>query len=100
MCLIIVWIGFRSLFQSVFIHCFQSYWGQTFLQLTQCSYYLLYPNANNATLSSFPAGFELIAGDTNQRNFSFPVPDIEKSLWNTAPYNTQTFLRQAALGFN
>lgn len=42
----------------------------------------------------------MIAGDTNQRNYSYPVPDIEKSLWNTAPYNTQTFLRQAALGFN
>lgn len=42
----------------------------------------------------------MIAGDTNQRNFSYPVPDIQKSLWNVAPYNTQSFLRQAAVGFN
>lgn len=42
----------------------------------------------------------MIAGDTNQRNFTYPVPDIQKSLWNVAPYNTQAFLRQAALGFN
>ncbi len=42
----------------------------------------------------------MIAGDTNQRNFTYPVPDIQKSDWYTAPYNTQAFLRQAALGFN
>ncbi|KAF8848098.1 hypothetical protein BDZ45DRAFT_698671 [Acephala macrosclerotiorum] len=64
------------------------------------AYYLLYPNAGNTSLSAFPAGFEMIAGDTNQRNFTYPVPDIQKSLWNVAPYNTQAFLRQAALGFN
>lgn len=64
------------------------------------AYYLLHPNPGNTTLSSFPAGFQMIAGDTNQRNFTYPVPDIEKSLWNQPPYNTQAFLRQAALGFN
>ncbi|EPQ67750.1 hypothetical protein BGT96224_1694 [Blumeria graminis f. sp. tritici 96224] len=64
------------------------------------AYYLLYPNAGNTTITSFPAGFQMIAGDTNQRNFTYPVPDIEKSLWNSNPYNTQAFLRQAALGFN
>ncbi|CZR56548.1 related to glyoxal oxidase precursor [Phialocephala subalpina] len=64
------------------------------------AYYLLYPNSGNTSLSAFPAGFEMIAGDTNQRNFTYPVPDIQKSLWNVAPYNTQAFLRQAALGFN
>jgi len=42
----------------------------------------------------------MISGDTNQRNFTYPVPDIQKSDWNVAPYNTQAFLRQAALGFN
>lgn len=42
----------------------------------------------------------MIAGNTNYRNFSYPVPDIEKSLWYKAPFNTQTFLEQAALGFN
>lgn len=64
------------------------------------AYYLLYPNSGNTSLSAFPPGFEMIAGDTNQRNFTYPVPDIQKSLWNVAPYNTQAFLRQAALGFN
>jgi hypothetical protein len=43
----------------------------------------------------------MIAGDSDQRNFSnYPVPDIPKSNWNQEPYNTQAFLRQAALGFN
>jgi hypothetical protein len=42
----------------------------------------------------------MIAGNTNQRNFTYPVPDIQKSLWNVAPYNTQAFLEQAAIGFN
>ncbi|KAH7383534.1 hypothetical protein BKA64DRAFT_160850 [Cadophora sp. MPI-SDFR-AT-0126] len=63
------------------------------------AYYLLYPNAGNTSLSAFPAGFEMIAGDTNQRNFTYPVPDVEKSLW-TGEYAQQPFLRQAALGFN
>jgi len=64
------------------------------------AYYLLYPNSDNTTLSAFPAGFHMIAGNTNQRNFSYPVPDIQKSFWNVAPYNTQAFLEQAAIGFN
>jgi hypothetical protein len=42
----------------------------------------------------------MIAGDTYQRNFTYPVPDIPKSNWNVNPYNTQSFLRQAAVGFN
>jgi len=63
-------------------------------------YYLLYPNAGNTTLSAFPANFHMIAGNTNFRNFSYPVPDIQKSLWYQAPYNTQAFLEQAAVGFN
>ena len=59
----------------------------------------MYPNAGNTSLSAFPAGFEMIAGDTNQRNFTYPVPDVEKSLW-TGEYAEQPFLRQAAVGFN
>lgn len=44
----------------------------------------------------------MIAGDTDLRNFSdYAVPDIDKSSWaTTSPYNTQEFLRQAAVGFN
>ncbi|KAG9230027.1 hypothetical protein BJ875DRAFT_169743 [Amylocarpus encephaloides] len=65
------------------------------------AYYLLFPNSGETTVEAFPKDFEMISGDTNQRNWSYPVPDVEKSLWSyTAPYNTQTFLRQAALGFN
>lgn len=41
----------------------------------------------------------MLAGDTNQRNFSYPIPDIEKSLWS-GEYVQQPFLRQWALGFN
>jgi len=41
----------------------------------------------------------MLAGDTNQRNFSYPIPDIEKSLWS-GEYVEQPFLRQWALGFN
>ncbi|KAM0143762.1 hypothetical protein ACHAP3_001022 [Botrytis cinerea] len=62
------------------------------------AYYLLY--GDNVT--AFPKGFAMIAGNNDLRNFSdYVVPDIEKSLWqSTPPYNTQAFLRQAALGFN
>ncbi|RKF74221.1 putative wsc domain-containing protein [Golovinomyces cichoracearum] len=64
------------------------------------AYYLLNPNPGNTSITSFPAGFQMIAGDSNQRNFSYPVPDVEKSYWNQQPYNSQAFLRQAAVGFN
>ncbi|TAQ91244.1 hypothetical protein B7494_g434 [Chlorociboria aeruginascens] len=63
------------------------------------AYYLLYPNAGNTSLTAFPQGFQMIAGDTYQRNFTYPVPDLPKSDW-TGVYTTQSFLRQAALGFN
>ncbi|KAB8304086.1 hypothetical protein EYC80_005425 [Monilinia laxa] len=61
------------------------------------AYYLLYGD----NIQAFPKGFSMIAGNNDLRNFSnYPVPDIDKSNWNVAPYNTQDFLRQAALGFN
>lgn len=60
----------------------------------------MYTNTGNTSLSAFPHNFEMIAGDTLLRSFPYPVPDIEKSAWGTAPYNTQAFLRQAAVGFN
>jgi hypothetical protein len=59
----------------------------------------LYPNADNTSVSAFPKGFQMIAGDTYQRNFSYPVPDIPKSNW-VGNMTEQAFLRQAALGFN
>ncbi|QSZ31120.1 hypothetical protein DSL72_000683 [Monilinia vaccinii-corymbosi] len=60
------------------------------------AYYLLYGD----NIKAFPKGFSMIAGDNEQRNFSYPVPDVDKSSWNQAPYNTQSFLKQVALGFN
>ncbi|KAA8573389.1 hypothetical protein EYC84_004975 [Monilinia fructicola] len=61
------------------------------------AYYLLYGD----NIQAFPKGFSMIAGNNDLRNFSnYPVPDVDKSNWNVAPYNTQDFLRQAALGFN
>lgn len=41
----------------------------------------------------------MIAGDNEQRTFDYPVPDIQKSDW-TGVYANQSFLEQAALGFN
>ncbi|CAD6446809.1 bdc05db1-fbf9-4a7b-826c-2364a3f825b4 [Sclerotinia trifoliorum] len=61
------------------------------------AYYLLYGD----NIKAFPEGFAMIAGNNELRNFSsYPVPDVDKSNWNQAPYNSQAFLRQAALGFN
>jgi hypothetical protein len=43
----------------------------------------------------------MIAGDTNQRNFTLPVPDPPLSEWDSDPQqSTQAALRQKALGFN
>lgn len=63
------------------------------------SYYLLNTDAKGTKVEAFPPGFAMIAGDTNQRNFTYPVPDVEKSFW-TGEYAQQAFLRQAAIGFN
>jgi len=43
----------------------------------------------------------MIAGDGNQRNFTLPVPDPEKSLWALDPaQSSQSGLAQKAVGFN
>ncbi|PBP23627.1 WSC domain-containing protein [Diplocarpon rosae] len=63
------------------------------------AYYLLNYSPGSTSITAFPEGFEMLAGDTNQRNFTYPVPDVEKSLW-TGEYADQAFLRQAAIGFN
>lgn len=59
------------------------------------AYYLLY----GQDIKAFPAGFQMLAGDTRLRNFSGPVPDPEKSLWGPED-KTQHALGQKALGFN
>ncbi|KAK2623902.1 hypothetical protein QTJ16_006536 [Diplocarpon rosae] len=63
------------------------------------AYYLLNYSPGSTSITAFPEGFEMLAGDTNQRNFTYPVPDVEKSLW-TGEFADQAFLRQAAIGFN
>jgi hypothetical protein len=43
----------------------------------------------------------MIAGDTNQRNFTLPVPDPPKSNWGSDPaQSSQAGLAQKAIGFN
>lgn len=58
-------------------------------------YYLYY--LTNVT--AFPEGFQMIAGDSNLRNFDGPFPDTPLSSWPTVPTD-QFFLEQRALGFN
>jgi hypothetical protein len=66
-----------------------------------CSYYFLYPLPGNTTVTAFPSGFKMIAGNTNQRNYTLPVPDIEKSLWASNPAQvSQEGLAAKAVGFN
>jgi len=59
------------------------------------AYYLLYGD----DIKAFKPGFKMIAGNTNQRNFTGPVPDIPKSLWS-GDMVTQFSLAQKAIGFN
>ena len=63
--------------------------------LTPCSYYFL----NGDNITAFPDGFQMISGDTNQRNFTLPVPDPPQSEWADVDI-LQSSLRQKALGFN
>lgn len=69
--------------------------------LTIASYYLLYTDAADPTgnITAFPEGFQMISGDKQQRNFTWPVPDPPKSDW-TGDQTSQFALQQKALGFN
>jgi hypothetical protein len=65
------------------------------------SYYFLNYSPGETTITAFPSGFDMIAGDSNQRNFTLPVPDPEKSLWSSDPAQSSQFgLMQKAVGFN
>lgn len=59
------------------------------------AYYLLLGD----DIKAFPEGFQMLAGDTNLRNFTGPVPDLPTSSWG-AEDMTQTALAQKSLGFN
>lgn len=66
------------------------------------AYYLLYTDPNDASgnITAFPDGFRMISGDSTLRNFSYPVPDPDKSSWAGTNMTTQSALAQHALGFN
>ncbi|TKA69267.1 hypothetical protein B0A55_08110 [Friedmanniomyces simplex] len=59
------------------------------------AYYLYYLD----NVKAFPAGFQMVAGNKNTRNFTGPFPDTDLSSWPTDP-SDQFFLEQRALGFN
>ncbi|KAH0564959.1 hypothetical protein GP486_001653 [Trichoglossum hirsutum] len=59
------------------------------------AYYFL----NGENIQAFPRGFQMIAGDTRQRNFTWPVPDPPKSSWS-GDQVSQKALSQKAIGFN
>ena len=64
------------------------------------AYYLLFKNEGEK-LEAFPPGFQMLAGDTLQRNFTLSFPDREKSTWTSHPEETtQKNLALKALGFN
>lgn len=59
------------------------------------AYYLLF----GQNVKAFPAGFQMLSGDSNRRAFTLPTPDPPKSMWTDADL-TQSALAQKALGFN
>ncbi|KAJ5191927.1 uncharacterized protein N7498_010912 [Penicillium cinerascens] len=59
------------------------------------AYYLLY----GESVTAFPDNFRMLAGDSLQRNFTWPIPDPPKSSWSGAQ-ESQAALRQKAIGFN
>jgi hypothetical protein len=67
------------------------------LKLTLQGYRYYFLNGNN--IQAFPPGFQMIAGDSRERNFTWPVPDPPKSDWSGDQIG-QKALSQKALGFN
>ena len=63
-------------------------------QVSFLAYYLL--NPQGAKITAFPAGFQMIAGDTFQRNFTQPVPDLPPPQAD----NSQFGITQRSIGFN
>lgn len=65
------------------------------------AYYFLNYDPNSDKIHPFPHGFEMIAGDTNRRSFSLPIPDPPKAFWAHDPnQSSQAGLAQKAVGFN
>ena len=65
----------------------------------EMGFLLAYYELLGQDIKAFPAGFQMISGDTTRRNFSLPTPDPEKSRWKASDL-TQSALAQKALGFN
>lgn len=64
------------------------------------AYYLLYSDPNSdGKITAFPKGFQMISGNKNLRDFTWPVPDPPKSDWS-GDQISQPALEQKALGFN
>lgn len=64
------------------------------------AYYLLFKNSGEK-LEAFPKGFQMLAGDPRQRNFTLSFPDRPKSEWQFHPEETtQENLALKGLGFN
>ncbi|KAK0752218.1 hypothetical protein B0T18DRAFT_317844 [Schizothecium vesticola] len=71
------------------------------------NYYFYNLDAKNPSsgLKAFPAGFRMIAGDANRRNFSVngydaKAPEPGKALWASMGQTKQEDLAQRAIGFN
>lgn len=65
------------------------------------AYYLLVKNEGEK-IEAFPPGFQMLAGDTNQRNFSLSFPDRPKSEWvfHKEEEQSQKNLGLKAIGMN
>lgn len=69
--------------------------------LTSSSYYKhtqLFVKGTLTPPSAAPNGLKIISGDTNQRNFTYPIPDPPMP-WSGNDM-TQAALQQKAIGFN
>lgn len=71
------------------------------------SYYFLNGNPEDtvANITAFPTGFQMVAGDSNRRNYtvgdsSYEDPDPGKSEWAALNQTSQEDLAQRAIGFN
>lgn len=68
-------------------------------------YFLNSAPSGNQSISAFPPGFRMIAGDSNRRNYtvgndSYEQPDPPKSEWASLGQTSQEDLAQRAIGFN
>ncbi|KAI9830030.1 MAG: hypothetical protein M1819_005860 [Sarea resinae] len=63
------------------------------------AYYFLNKANDSDHITAFPAGFKMLAGDTDRRNMSIDTT-LPQSKWPTADEAVQTDLMQRAIGFN